>query len=75
MPWTPNEPIRQALTAQQWAVTKGHIEASVALRGVRRITDTPDTSEDDKRRHNEWLRFRKAADEFIHLVENEGWSE
>ena len=68
-----SEEIRSMMTAAQWQITKGHIRSSVDLRGQMRMSVPPKYA--DNRRYSEWLRFRKLAEDFMELVESEGWGE
>ena len=74
-PLSESEAMRQVLAAQQWAITRGHLEAMVAMRSSRRLTDPPATLEIENARYQDWAEFDDAVRSFVALVDDEGWDE
>ena len=70
-----SDEVRRALALQQWEIAKGHIRASVALRGATRLWGGPKTFRDEVVQTALFKEFESCAEGFIARVEDEGWHE
>lgn len=60
--------LAHALKAQQWEKAKGELRALIALQGAH-------SSDVEGVRSGVWIDLRAAVEDFIHLVETNGWAE